>query len=444
MKRTDRWQTSPSFCPPNTYKYLLLILFILTLQVSTTRAQTFPPALKLLIEEARSNNAELLSLEDNVQALQAKAPASGSLTDPMVGFGLINIPTDTFDLDQEPMTQKLLFVSQKFPWFGTLSLQQQLTELQALKAHYFFIKKRLSISRQLAENWFDLGFISKSQEVNSALIAIVNQTARIAESRYSTGIGLQQDVLAGHVELSVLGDETVSLQNRHRAISASITGLLNRQGFDFNYQPDSLAEPGELPARDILIRAALQSNPEVITKKLAVDMARVEVELAEKDYYPDFDLRLSYGQRDENPVTGDDRADLVSFTLAMSVPLYKTSRQDSQLSSRQKSLSAAEKSLQGLTRSLPQAIDTLLAEITGARENLKLYRDVLSVQASHLAQSSLAAYSVGKVEFTTMLAARMQELRINLAREKYTYRIYKKMAELEELLGVSLSSLEDS
>ena len=71
-------------------------------------------------------------MEKNAQALRAEAPFSGSLQDPVVGIGLLNLPVDTFDFDQEPMTQKQLFASQKFPWFGTLDLRQQASELKAL------------------------------------------------------------------------------------------------------------------------------------------------------------------------------------------------------------------------------------------------------------------------------------------------------------------------
>jgi len=60
-----------------------------------------------------------MAMGENVQALRAEAPFAGSLQGPVVGIGLLNILTDSFDLDQEAMTQKQLFVAQKIPWFGT-------------------------------------------------------------------------------------------------------------------------------------------------------------------------------------------------------------------------------------------------------------------------------------------------------------------------------------
>ncbi len=126
----------------------------------------------------------------------------------------------------------------------------------------------------------------------------------------------------------------------------------------------------------------------------------------------------------------------------MTVPLYQSTSQDSKLAAAEKRLLAAEKSLLGLMQTLPHSIDRVLAEIEGAKENYILFSEALSVQAASLADASLAAYSVGKVEFDTMLAARVRLLRVELQAENYKYQIYKKLAELEELIGTSLSSLE--
>jgi len=126
----------------------------------------------------------------------------------------------------------------------------------------------------------------------------------------------------------------------------------------------------------------------------------------------------------------------------MTVPLWQRTRQDAKKAGAEKRLKAAEKSLTGISLTLPHKIESLLAEIEGAKENFALYRDVLFVQASHLAGSSLAAYSVGKVEFATMLGARVRLLRIELKTQKYKYQIHSKLADLAEVIGTSPATLE--
>jgi cobalt-zinc-cadmium efflux system outer membrane protein len=423
-------------------RLLLIAVFSVGASLSTVRAVSIPPALTALIEEAYHNNQELLSMEENAQALLAEAPFAGSLQDPVVGFGLLNVPVDSFDLDQEAMTQKLLFVAQKFPWFGTLDLRQQIVELNALEAGFRVQDKRLELAENLAKAWYEIGFIRESLLVNENLKVITTQILRVAEARYGTGKGLQQDILTGQVQISELVDEEVNLESQELAVRAKIGGILNRGSAFTDEGPNPISDFSDVPKSEMLNRAALQFNPLLQARRAAIDRARVEVQLAEKAYLPDIDLRLSYGQREDNPLTGDDRADFVSATMAITVPLWQSTRQDSKRDAAKKRLAAAEKSLLGLETTLPHSIDRILAEIEGAQNNYGLYRDALSVQAAHLADASMAAYAVGKVEFNTMLSARVQLLRIELGAEKYKYRIYKKLAELEKLIGTNLSTLE--
>ena len=48
-------------------------------------------------------------------ALAAQAVAAGSLPDPTVELGFANLPTDTYDFDQEAMTQFKVGIAQTFP-----------------------------------------------------------------------------------------------------------------------------------------------------------------------------------------------------------------------------------------------------------------------------------------------------------------------------------------
>ncbi len=416
-------------------RWWLWLYLLPAVMVSIAETSPLAPELSALIQEAYHNNQELRSMEKNAEALRAEAPLAGSLQDPVVGFGLLNVPVDTYDLGQEQMTQKQLFASQKFPWFGTLDLRQQASELRALEAELQVHAKRLEVAKALADAWYDLGFTCQSLAVNNNLQTLVSQVLRVAESRYGTGKGLQQDVLAGQVQHSELIDEKIRLTTRERAVRAQIGSLLNRSAGFTEDAPLTLGEPKRLPDRTLLNKAALQTNPLIQEKMVAVDRAKVEVQLAEKAYLPDFDLRLSYGQR-------EGLTDFVSATVAMTVPLYQATSQDSKLAAAEKRLLGAEKSLRGLKQTLPHTIGRVLAEIEGATENYDLFSEALSVQAANLADASLAAYSVGEVEFDTMLAARVRLLRIELQAENFKYLIYKKQAELEALIGTRLSSLE--
>jgi len=387
-----------------------------------------------LVQEAMANNKEIQSLEDKAKALRAEAPFAGSLKDPMLGFALLNMPVDTFDFDQEPMTQKQLSLSQQVPWFGKLSLAEQGAELMAVEQEAMVKAMRLSVSRQLKDAWYELAFVERSLEINDRLRDIVGQMLEVAETRYATGEGLQQDILMAQVQLSELIDREVTLKASRTRLQDTIGGLLNREGY-FTADGARLTLP-DLSSLDRkkLTEQALGNNPLLEARRTSVLKAEVDVQLAEKEYMPDVNFTVAYGQREDGP-GGQDRPDFLSAGVSLNVPLWQNSRQDSKLAGAKKRLLSSRNSLLALERTLPHRIDALLAEMEGARESKELFTDAISVQASQLADSSLAAYSVGEVEFGTMLSARIRLLQVELKEEQYTAQVYRKLAELEETIG---------
>ncbi len=161
---------------------------------------------------------------------------------------------------------------------------------------------------------------------------------------------------------------------------------------------------------------------------------RKEIELARKDYWPDMDFKLAYGQREED-FTGRDLPDFVSASVTMNIPLWQKTRQGPKLVATQKDHQAAINFFRNLVASLPYKVDALAVEIRDTQKNYRLFTDALLLQAEQWANSSLTAYEVGELEFNTMIGAQIRLLRFELQTENYLFKIYQKRAELEEILG---------
>ncbi|OPX34464.1 MAG: hypothetical protein B1H12_09980, partial [Desulfobacteraceae bacterium 4484_190.2] len=70
-----------------------------------------------------------------------------------------NLPTDSFSFNQEAMTQKKIFIAQKVPWFGKLSLREQGQALMASRQQAILDAKRLELSRKIATTYYEMGFM---------------------------------------------------------------------------------------------------------------------------------------------------------------------------------------------------------------------------------------------------------------------------------------------
>jgi len=392
------------------------------------------PALSQLIKEGLANNRELQSLKANVESLKEEIPIASSLDDPRIGIAILNLPTNTFDFDQEPMTQKQLFIAQKVPWFGKLNLKKKSKTLMANGQQAILEARRLELARKIAILYYELGFVACSLEINERLTDMVNQLIKVAEVRYSSGKGLQQDVLQAQVELSKLLDEKIILEKNHPILEDRINALLNRENFTH------VAPPGDLPFPELRLNLktlqaiSLKHNPWLRVKTFDTDQAFVQVELARKDYWPDMDFKVAYGQRDDDK-NGMDWADFVSTSVVFNIPLWQKNRQDKRLSAKQKKREAAIKSYENMKRSLPYRVDALFNEIQNIAESYRLFTTTLLPQAKQWSFSSRSAYSVGKVAFDTMINARIRMLRLELKAKRYLFTIYQRHAELEEIIG---------
>ena len=393
-----------------------------------------PPDLAGLIEEGIRQNKEIKSLEDRVASLKKEIPFAGSLDDPRLGFAILNLPTDTFDFDQEAMTQKQIFIAQKFPWFGKLDLRTQRATLKAVRRQAILDAKRLELARKIAVAYYELGFVATSLETNAQLTDIVSQLLGVAETRYATGRGLQQDVLQAQVELSKLLDEKITLERTRRTLEDRINELLNRESFIAVSPPMNVSYPDLQLEIERLQDKAFKENPQLRVRQAQIDIAAKDIELARKDYWPDMDVKLAYGQRDED-FMGRDLPDLVTGSVTMNIPLWQRSRQDSKLAATKKSHQAAINFYRNLVVSLPHRVDALVTEIRDTQKNYRLFSDALLLQAEQWANSSLSAYEVGKLEFNTMIGAQIRLLRFELQTSNFIFKIYQKRAELEEVLG---------
>jgi outer membrane protein TolC len=273
--------------------------------------------------------------------------------------------------------------------------------------------RQLELAKKIANTYYELGFVTCSLQTNKRLTEIVNQLIRVAETRYATGRGLQQDVLQAQVELSKLLDEKITLEKRRRTLTDRINELLNRDSFMIVEPPSDLEFLSMKLNSEKLTSNALQANPQLRVKQTEIDIAQVEIDLARKDYWPDMDFKFAYGQRDEDR-TGRSLPDFVSGQVVMNIPLWQKKRQDPKLAAKLKSREAAQKSFGNLFKSLPYRVDALITEIRDTQKNYKLFTDALLLQADQWARSSQAAYEVGSLEFNTMLGAQIRLLSFEL------------------------------
>jgi outer membrane protein, heavy metal efflux system len=403
---------------------------------------TAPPALATLVAEGLANNQHLQSQRSKINALRNEIPAAGALDDPQLGVALLNLPVDTWRFNQEPMTQKQVRIAQTLPWFGKLDLKTQRAVLAAEIAEASWRGQRLALARDIVTAYFDLALAVRGERINTQLMELVNQLLQSSENRYAGGMGLQQDVLQAQVQLSRLTDEQNELADRRRTQNRRLNALLNRPAFQVVTPAVAMPMPPIEYDPQRLQALALSRNPEIVARGLAVEQAAVTVDLARKAFYPDFNVNLAYGFREDDRL-GAERPDFFSAGVNLNIPLYRNRKQRPLLDAAAASRQAAAQALHDLQLSLPHRIETVSSAVERLKAGYKLYTGTLLLQAGQWADSAQSAYEVGKLEFNSFINAQMQVLRLQLQADTYLYRLYQKRAELEELIGAPLPTVKE-
>ena len=425
-----------------TTKIIVGPLILLLMSSSLCVAETLiwaPQGLSALIDEGLANNQSIKSMEKQIGALKEQMSVAGSLPDPKIGFSLLNLPVDSFAFDKQPMTQKQIAIDQQIPWLSKLDLKSKTVALKVSQKTAMLKAARLTLASEIAQAYYELGYTAKSQEINDRLIKLVTGIRQNVENRYAVGEGLQQDIFQVDVELTNLADEKIMLRNKRRTIEDRINSLLNRAAYT------TVALPSSLPITQVdittseLNKILLSHNPDLAAGLAKIAEAETRIELAKKEYYPDFDLKVAYGQRDRLD-TGQNEPDFFSAGVMVTVPLWHRKKQDRNLSSARLAHQAAQNAYNNLAVTLPNQADTLSTEMTDAVTRYNLYQGKLIPQAKEWDRSATQGYQVNKINFNTMIAARTRVLQFELKAEWYRFTFFSKRAELEALIGKPLTA----
>ncbi|MDQ7010882.1 MAG: TolC family protein [Mariprofundaceae bacterium] len=366
---------------------------------------------------ALQNNPALAATGKQAEAMAAIPSQAGSLPDPKLSFKAMNLPVDTFSTTQENMTQLQVGISQAIPFPGKLDLKAEAAERMAAAALRNQEEFRLVLLRNTRIHWWNLAYLDKALEIIRHNQALLRNLVRVAEIKYKTGKGLQQDVLLAQLELSKLLERELKIQAVREREAATLNALLGRPADTVIALPRQSDHNLEATRVDTaaLKKWARGHRPMLLAMADQVDAADSLLELAEKDYYPDFNIGAAYGFRSGiNPANGQSRPDFASFMLTMSVPLYSGSKQDKAVDQRMAEKAKAEFSRLDAIYLVDAEIDSAASDLRIARDQVMLFEKGILPQARQTTASMLAGYQVNKVDFLNLVRAQLSEFNTDI------------------------------
>ena len=406
---------------------------------ATTATATAPvtdPVLAALLAEAMKNSPEILAARSEQQAAAQRIAPAGTLDDPMVEAGFLNVPSNSFSFRPEDMTMKMLGLSQRLPYPGKRNLRRDVAALDSESVAHAYAETVNRVLRDVRSSYVDVALASISTRLVELNRGTLQQLLKLADTRYAVGQGNQMDVLRAQTQLSKMSEELIRLDRERVSAHSELRRALGRTGPDAS--APTLAPTLELPPAaldvDLLRERALQDRPQLQALKVIADRNQRSLELARRDQYPDFDVRLQYGQRDNMP-NGVRRSDVVSVTVAMNLPVWQQTKTQPRIAEAAAMHEQASRLYEAQRNETAMRLQQQIAAAEQSYRTARLYRTEILPQARLTAEAAVSAYQAGRSDFGQMLDNQMAVLNFQVAEAAAIAGYNKALAEIDFLSG---------
>lgn len=367
------------------------------------------------------SEAEQLALKDDyaLRAINARSQsmselsvATEKLPDPQLKLGFANLPTDSFNLGQEPMTQAVVGVRQKFPRGQTRSLSSARINESVARYDAEAQDRKHKLLLAVREEYTRIYLHQERQKILQQSLVVFSDLAEITREYYATGRAHQQDVVQARLELSRVEERLARIQQQEEEARARLAERIGADAYrDFGPQWPQIAQPA--PVQQIV--TGLAEHPHLRAWQHEIAKAKTSEEIARQAYKPGFAVDLAYGGRGGQNPNGTDRTDFLSVFVTMDIPLFTKNRQDRVLASSIAETSATQFARDDIHRSMKARVDQNIASLAREQERLALYEEHLLPQASYNAEAAFEAYQDAIDDLTTLMRARIGEYELKLS-----------------------------
>lgn len=362
--------------------------------------------LQSLIAEALARNPTLAQREAAVRAATLRIRPAGSLPDPMLSVGVMDLVLPGFQFNQSEFTELDGELSQEIPWPGTLGARSGVMRAAAAGARAEEGGVRRELTTAIAAAYYRLGYTVTALETLRRQRGLLEAAVQLSTTRYATGVAPQSDPLQAKLARDRLRSEEFALEGERVAALAALNALRNRAAGDTitvaRFDPAAVraAATTEL-STDSLVSLAVTSHPRLALRRAAVDAATRTIQVERLGARPDFTVTVRYGYRPL--VLGYNFPDFFSAFVGLRLPVWAWRKQNRLADAARADSTGAAAGLRDAELQLSREVTEAAARLQASQQRLALLVDGVLPNARATVESVLRSYQVGRAEFLTLL-----------------------------------------
>lgn len=411
-------------------------LFILLSAISVF-GQTEKYSLNELIELATENSPQLESIRNKIKADKSRSIINSNLPDPLISFGFSNIPVNSFSFTQEPMTGKMISLSQSIPFPGKLNEIENLNNFDALISFSELKEDQSKISFQVKNLFFMLYYSLKENEVLKDKKELIIALSEILNSRFQNSLSSQKDVILNDYQKSLIDEKLIEIKSNQDVILSSLSILVNKQLSFAEIDFETLEENSTVN----LNLVSVENNPSIHKLSNLISKSKKRIEIAEYEFYPDFRFTIQYTQRDWIEKTKTNLDDFVSFVVGFNLPINFGGKKTAVLQEAEFSNKYLLEKQNSIKQELSISLQSATTKYKSLQKRKTLINNELIEKANLNYKTTLSAYQNGRASFNDVIESINLLFDSKLKKEKIQTEINRTTSEIVYLSGIEFEEM---
>ena len=336
-----------------------------------------------------------------VEGQRQSAIAAAQLPDPQLKLGISNVPTDTFSLDGDPMTQRTIGLMQEFPGGAKRRYRGEVASARARQSAAQLQADVRAVKREAGLAWLDVFYAQQAQQMLKAEDDAMTREVDASRIAYRTGRVSQDEALSVQNRLYALRDRELQTAGElQRARTRLARWIGNAPGREVADALTGLSPPPPLET----LQTHLATHPAIATVDQRIAAARAQASLARESRKPDWNAEIDYSKR------GSAFGDMVSAQIGIALPIFPGKRQDRDIAASLAFMDQARDERKDRLRALEADLVRDYADWDTASHREALLSSDTLPNARLRVQAALIAYRTGKADLARVFQARIAAL----------------------------------
>lgn len=380
---------------------------VAALMVATASASWAADPLTLIEAQriAVGRSQQLVAQGALTTAAREQAVAAGQLPDPVLKFGIDNLPADGADrgsLTRDFMTMRRIGVMQEITRSEKRQLRSERFERDAQRVQAQRQLTLANLQRDTALAWLDRYYTQAMRELVQQQVEETRLQVQAADIAFHAGRGSQADVFAARSAVIQLEDRIAQIDRQSRSAGLMLARWVGTPDAD---RPLSGSPPWQsTPLQGEVSNEHLKQHPDLLAMSAEVDAAETDARLAQANKQADWSVEASYAQR------GPAYSNMLSIGVSIPLQWDQKNRQNRELAAKLALVDEAKARYEDMLRNHEAEVRGWLNDWQTGKDRLSRYRNELVPTARQRTEAALTSYRTGKSDLVSALSARRDEI----------------------------------